>query len=237
MKSEIKASFIPKKPVAQSTPISNMAHRGNGIDLIMLVSIILLVIAIVLSVGVFLYNGFANSQLEAKKTSLERSRDNFQPALIKDFEKLSNRINVAETILENHIAPSIFLDALERDTLESVQLTSFKFKLKNNDLAEFAIKGKTNSVNSVALQSSKFGESEIIKNSIFSDIDLVNGGVVFNVTGEVDLNAIRFTNLINGSFQQNPNIQDLFNNTQSQTNTQTENFNDLNDFGDFGNLQ
>ncbi|MCD5384663.1 MAG: hypothetical protein LRZ97_01980 [Candidatus Pacebacteria bacterium] len=196
MESQIKTSFIPKKPITQTVQgSSRMIHKSSGVDLMMLVSIVLLVVAGVLSAGVFLYKNISLRELDNKKTAIEQSKDSFQPELIKEFMQLSSRIQVAEGILENHIAPSVFLHALERDTLTGVQFTEFKLKPINTEVAEFSLKGKTGSVNSVALQSSRFGDSNIIKNSIFSDIDLVNGGVTFNVIGEINLDTIRFADM------------------------------------------
>jgi hypothetical protein len=202
----------------------------------MLISIVLLVTAGVLSAGVFLYKSMATKESENKMTALERSQNEFQPALIKEFQKLSNRIQVAEAILDNHIAPSAFLYALEKDTLTGVQFSEFKFKYKNNDIAEFSLKGKTASVNSVALQSTLFSDSDIIKQSIFSDIDLINGGVTFNVEGEIDLNAIRFANVVAEAFSANDQEHNPVDNQRLDSDLFFNN-DLLNQSGDFGNFE
>ncbi len=234
MESKIKASFIPKKPIAQKPRASIIKRRGSGVDLIMLIAIVLIAVASVLSVGVFLYKNIAQQEEKNKKERLQKSRDSFDPALIKKMQKLSTRIEVAQEILDNHIAPSAFLQTLEKITLSGVQFTEFNFKPKNNEVAEFSMKGKAGSVNSIALQSAKFSTNDMIKTSIFSDIDLVNSGVTFNVSGELDLDTIRFADVSNNTFSQSdnqinnmPTFNDLINSSQDT---------EL-DFGAFDNIQ
>ncbi len=195
MESKIKSSFIPKKPISPTVNKSAVRYKSSGIDIAMLISIVLLVVAGVLSAGVFFYHELTVSDANAKKEQLKRAKGAFEPKLIKELTLLSDRIRVAEEILEKHTAPSIFLESLEKDTLSEVQFVDFEYKQKSADSAVFSLKGKTNSVNSVALQSSRFGESTIIRDPIFSDIDLVKDGVVFKVDGKIDLNAIRYSNV------------------------------------------
>ncbi len=230
MESKIKTSFIPKRPIAQATKASGAKYKSSGIDIVMLVSIVSLVIAGVLSAGVFFYHGLVVSDADNKKEQLQRARGAFEPKLIKELMLLSDRIRVAEGILENHTAPSVFLQALERDTLTGVQFIDFEYEAKTTDKATFSLKGKTNSVNSVALQSSRFGESTIIKDPIFSDIDLVKDGVTFTVEGEVDLTAIRYSSVATTptpSFDTSRfNMGDLLNNNSTGG-----------EFGDFGTVE
>jgi hypothetical protein len=195
MESKIKSSFIPKKPVVQTAAPANARYKSGGVDILMLIAIVALVISGVLSAGVFLYKNLAVSDAESKKEQLQKARGAFEPKLIEELMKLSDRIRVAEGILENHTAPSVFLQALEEDTLSGVQFVDFEYAQKSTDRATFALKGKTGSVNSVALQSSRFGESNIIRDPIFSDIDLVKDGVTFTVEGEIDLGAIRYSTI------------------------------------------
>ncbi len=215
MESKIKTSFIPKKPIAQSAKdVSKARYKSGGLDIVMLVSIVLVVISGVLSAGVFFYHQLAISDAESKKEQLQRARGAFEPKLIQELMLLSDRIRVAEGILEKHTAPSIFLQALEQDTLTGVQFISMEYKQKDSETALFTLKGKTHSVNSVALQSSRFGESTVIKDPIFSDIDLVKDGVTFTVKGEVDLSAIRYSSIASaprGEFNANNFFEDGFN--------------------------
>ena len=223
MESKIKTSFIPKKPIAQAAKASSARYKSGGLDITMLIAIVALVIAGVLSGGVFFYHELAVSDADSKREQLQKARGAFEPKLIQELMLLSDRIRVAEGILENHTAPSVFLQALEEDTLTGVQFIDFEYKQKGSDKAVFSLKGKTNSVNSVALQSSRFGESTIIKDPIFSDIDLVKDGVVFTVKGEIDLTAIRYASVATIPIETGLNFD-------------TSNFlNDpSNDFGDFG---
>lgn len=210
MESKITSSFIPKKPVTPEAEPRKAKYSTNTLDVFMLISIVLIVVAGVLSGGVFLYRNFVESDVANKQAQLEQARGAFDPKLIEELEMTSNRIRVAGTILEQHTAPSILLSSLEQDTLSGVQITDFEYTQRTPDLALIEMKGKSGSMNTVALQSSRFGESSIIRNPIFSGIDIVSDGVVFEVTGEVDLNSLRYASiagLSGNSLQQTPQIQ------------------------------
>ncbi len=227
MQSKIKSSFIPKKPVMQAAKTSSSRYKSGGMDIVMLVSVVALVVSSVLSAGVFLYKNFAASNFESKKQLLEKTRGAFEPKLIEQLMKLSERIRVAEGIVEKHTAPSVFLNALEQDSLTNVQFIKFEYTQKNTDIATFSLKGKTTSVNSVALQSSRFGDSNIIKDSIFSNIDLVKDGVTFEVEGEIDLNAIRYSNLASTALLQRDTAGSIEDLRQD----------DFGEFGEFDNIE
>lgn len=161
----------------------------------MLIAIVLFVVAGVLAAGVFLYKNLTDADATSKKEQLEKAREAFDPSLIAELTATSDRIRIAEGILEEHTAPSLFLASLEQDTLAGVQFSELEYKQKSASVAEIKLKGKAASMNTVALQSSRFGESALLKNPIFSGVDLVTGGVVFEVTGEVDLNAVRYASV------------------------------------------
>ncbi len=234
MESKIKSSFIPKSPVAQTKRAPSARYKSSGMDIVMLLAVISLVVSGVLSVGVFLYKKLAVADAESKIVQLEKSREAFDLKLIERMRLLSERIRVAEGVLEKHTAPSVFLQSLENDTLTGVQFTEFEYSQKNPDKATFSLKGKASSVNSIALQSSRFGESNIIKDPIFSDIDLVKDGVVFSVEGDINLSAIQYSSAITMS-----QLQDQLGEFNSVTEPESENFEigDVNEFGDFGNLE
>lgn len=228
MESKIKSSFIPKKPVVQASTVSRTKYKSGGLDIMMLLAIVLLVVAGVLSAGVFFYKSLAVADANNKKEQLEKARGAFEPDLISELMQLSDRIRVAEGILESHTAPSVLLNSFERDTLSSVQFIEFEYTQKTPSKATFSLKGKTGSVNSVALQSSRFGESNLIKDPIFSDIDLLKDGVIFTVDGDIDLNAIRYQ----GQTFDTSNTEDLQLDTADNTNSMGAD--EVSGFGDFG---
>lgn len=229
MESKIKSSFIPKRPVSRAGAPVSARYKSSGLDIIMLLAIIALVVSVVLSVGVFLYKNLAIADFENKVEQLEKSRGAFNLRLIEEMTLLSERIRVAEGILENHTAPSVFLQSLEHDTLTGIQFTELEYNQKNDDIATFSLKGKANSVNSIALQSSRFGESNIIKDPIFSDINLVKDGVTFTVEGYINLHAIRYSSVVA--------MLQLQNNNPGLNREVQESDNNLGEFGDFGNLE
>ncbi len=239
MESKIRSSFIPKKSVTETSAAPRTRYKSSGIDVIMLIAIVSLVIAGVLASGIFLYKNLAVKDAANKKEMLENASGAFEPKLIKELMLLSNRIRIAESILEKHTAPSVFLQALEKDTLTGVQFTEFSYEQENSDTAIFSLKGKTGSVNSVALQSSRFGESSLIQNSIFSDIDLVKDGVSFNVEGNVNLASIRYTSVVSNYQPQQVDFvnQQGSDTMQMQQNNTVSPPEPTGEFGDFGSFE
>lgn len=195
MESKITSSFIPKKPVVEVSNPASVRYRSSGVDFLLLISIVALVVAGVLSAGVFLYHNLTVTDAASQKDQLEKAREAFDTRLLDELTTTSDRIKVADGILAEHTAPSLFLESLERDTLTGVQFLEMKYEQKTPSTASIALKGKSANMNTVALQSARFGESSLLKNPIFAGVDLVPDGVTFDVTGEVDLNAIRYSSV------------------------------------------
>ncbi len=225
MESKIKSSFIPQKPVVNATVTSKARYKSASMDVIMLLSIVALAVSGVLSIGVFLYKSLAVSDAEYKISQLQKARESFNPEFIKVLMKLSDRIRTAEGILKNHTAPSAIFSTLEASTLTGVRFVNLDYNQKNENIATFKLKGKASSVNSIALQSSTFGDSDIIKDPIFSDIDLIKDGVTFTVRGNIDLSKIRYSTILALSQLQTNNTGDF---TINNNNPQDQSINNTN---------
>lgn len=195
MESNIKASFIPDKMPARQSP-SGVPQQGGGGgagDILILVAIVALAAALALAAGVFLYDRFLAANVDRKSQQLERARQAFEPDLIRELIRLDSRLQAADAVLANHLAPSELFNLLEELTLQSVSYESMDYTANDDGSIKLGLKGKAHSVNGVALQASVFGQHNAITNPIFSDIDLVSDGVAFNVTATVNPAAIRYT--------------------------------------------
>ncbi|MFC1802257.1 hypothetical protein ACFLY7_02340 [Patescibacteria group bacterium] len=183
----VETSFIPKKRV-----VKKVNKTGGPISLFLLIAIVVFVVSIAFSVGVFLYKGFLIKELEANSSVLEKEQESFKPALIEELTRLDSRIQSSREILDNHINLTKLFDFLEENTLKSIQFESFDYILKGVDTIDINMKGVARDYASVALQSDIFGDSRYILNPIFSKLNVDRGGnVTFDFRASVDIRLIR----------------------------------------------
>lgn len=191
MVDSIGTSFIPKK---DSSLIEEKTKKS--IDFVLLVSVFIFSVAVISSLGVFLYQNFLESNIEESKIMLERERGNFDIDSIKVLSRLNDRIISSEELLNKHIDPTGFFEFLEEKTLKNIQFKSLDFTYKDGD-TKVIMEGVARNYSSVALQSDIFGESPYIKNPIFSNLDVNNiGDVIFDFSATVDNSLILYKDRI-----------------------------------------
>jgi hypothetical protein len=101
--------------------------------------------------------------------------------------RFDSRIIQARAVLAKHVSPSAIFYFLSQQTLEKVQLTKFDYDLGDGGAATVSVDGITDSFSTVALQSDQLGASKVLKDIIFSDIEVqTDGKISFHVTAKVD---------------------------------------------------
>jgi hypothetical protein len=111
---------------------------------------------------------------------------------------VDTRISQARTLLSAHIAPSAVFAFLSQQTLEKVQLLSYDFELQPNGSAKIGLTGVADTFSTVALQSDQLGASKILKDVVFSgvNVDAATGKVAFSVAATLDPSLILYSNAI-----------------------------------------
>ena len=192
MEPKFRTSFIPKKTLA--TASQSQKKSGGGLGVMTLLSLIIAFGAITLSVGVFLYQQILEASLTRKTETLERARAAFEPALIEELVRIDSRIEAAKGILNKHITPSVLFETLEELTLKSVQFQDFDLTRISDDKISISMKGIAQDFRGVALQADIFGKSRLIREPIFSNLNLnQEGRAVFSLSAFVDPTFINFT--------------------------------------------
>ncbi|MDO8481808.1 MAG: hypothetical protein Q7S75_01855 [bacterium] len=192
MESGIHSSFIPHDTADQG----GRERYGDFMYLVMLITGVLFVASIVLGVGVFLYQQFLDTSSKSKLAQLERAKAEFEPALIKELTRLDDRMNVADEILSNHNAVSVFFHVLEQITLTDVSFTSLDFEAADPKNINIKMAGVAGSLNAVALQADIFSKNGVIASPIFSNIDRQLDGIHFGLTARINPSLIRYSQLI-----------------------------------------
>ncbi|HEC32739.1 MAG TPA: hypothetical protein ENI63_00575 [Candidatus Kaiserbacteria bacterium] len=192
MEPKFRTSFIPKKTLST---VANIQRRSGGgsLGVITLLSLIIVLGAVVLSVGVFLYQKILESNITRKTVTLNRARAAFEPTLIQELVRVDSRLNAANVILNQHITPSVLFESLEKLTLKSVQFRDFNLTRISGDKISVSMKGIAKDFRGVALQADVFGKSKIIKDPIFSNLNLNQAGnAVFSFSAFVDTSLIKY---------------------------------------------
>ncbi|NQV92929.1 hypothetical protein HQ403_00335 [Candidatus Kaiserbacteria bacterium] len=200
MEPKFRTSFIPKKTLATAASLQKKSG-GGSLGIIMLLTLIVALGAVALSVGTFLYYQILEVNITRKSETLERARSAFEPALIQELVRIDSRTQAATAILNKHIMPSLLFESLEELTLKSVQFEDFSLTRVSDDKISIAMRGVAENFRGVALQADIFGKSKIVREPIFSNLNLnQDGKAVFGLSAFVDpilINYVNHTDTVN----------------------------------------
>ncbi len=202
MEPKFRKSFIPKQTL-QTSGSRRSSSGAKPFGIITLIALILALGAIVLSVGAFLYQQLLEGGITRKGETLERAREAFEPALIEELVRVDERLENAEDILASHVALSAFFEELEDRTLKSVRFEDFNLTRVSDDRINISMRGVADDFNGIALQADIFGKSKVIREPIFSNLNInQEGRAVFQMTAFVDQSSTSFTSQVDsGAFQ------------------------------------
>lgn len=206
MDPKFQTSFIPKQPVN-----SGQTYRTTGgINLIVLLSFIILIVAGLSAVGLYFYQKSLVASIDGINRKLGIIRQDLQPSLIASIKRADNRIELAKVILDRHNATTLFFSLLENSTLKGVSFQSFEYKETDGGKIAIAMKGEATSYGAVAIQADQLLKNTGVLDPVFSDFSLNQfGRVLFNVRFNIKpgdfLYASSFTN--NGALNVKPQVE------------------------------
>ena len=193
MDAQFQTSFIPKK----STAAGISTRRPPLATLFFVISVIIFVITLVATIGVFSYKKIIIDRITNMSTELSSAKNAFEPRLIDTLTKFSNRVEVAKQVIGAHSVVSPIFDLLENETLASITFDNFKYDFNESGVSSLSMTGQAKSFNSVALQSDIFGQEKLLKGPVFSDLNLdQSGNVIFKFSVSVDRSLTSYKNLI-----------------------------------------
>lgn len=185
----VPTSFVPKQPV-QTT---RRAARA-GANVFMLIAMIIMVLAIIGAGVTFGYEKVLESMRDKKAQELAAAEASISRAAIDEFLRLHNRLNSTESLLNQHVALSQYLDVLEALTLTTVSFNALDLQVEGDRGATLTMDGTARSFNALAAQSAAFAAEKRIKRAIFSDIKVgAAGGITFSLTAELDPSLVIWT--------------------------------------------
>ena len=194
MDTKFQSSFIPKQPVNE--PVRS---HSAGSNIFFLISFLIFIAGGVACGGVYLWNQQLDQKIISVNSNLITLRNSFDQNTIKEFTLLNNRINSADTLLKQHVAPSSLFKIIGDVTLRNVRFSSFKYSNAGGDKVSINLTGEASSYEAVVLQSSAFMNPKlrnVFRNTIFSDPDLnADGKASFTVSTGIDPTLMNYYKL------------------------------------------
>ena len=197
-------SFIPKRPI-NTTSGSSISSRDTGkhSNPFVTFSIIILILTIVATAGLYFYKGILSKQKDNLSVNLEKVKNSFDQKTISDLELFNKRISASRDILNNHVVLSPMFKLLGDLTIPSIQYT--KFSNSSTDKGFTVImSGVAPDYQSIAAQANVFNgdNGRLFKNVVFSNLNKdLNNQVTFDVTFNVDPSLLSYQNSINKNSQ------------------------------------
>jgi hypothetical protein len=194
MEVKMQTSFIPKKPIIESTSSS------SGVSLFLLLSIILFIVAVALAGGVWLWQKSLVAQIEKDKVDLAAVKDSYEEGTIKPLIRLNDRIEESKNLLANHIAVHPVFVLLEENVIQNVQLKTFKFSAAGNNKINLELSGIARNYDALSKQSDAFGAPHLrdyISEPVISDFSLnLDGTVAFNFKALINSDLISYEKVL-----------------------------------------
>jgi len=210
MEPKFQTSFIPKKPLT----VSASGPARHSISVFLTISIIIFIISLGAAGFAYAWENILNSEQNQYKDTLAKDQDQFNTNLINTLTKANTKIDIAESLIANHLAVSEIFNIIGQLTIASVQWKSFTFSAPASSGSSAAgtskdttisMQGETDSYYSVAYQSDVFGQSselganQVIKNPVLSNLSVgSNGKVGFSFTAAVNPAELSYTDELLG---------------------------------------
>ncbi len=214
METHFQTSFIPKKPLQETTE----AYQSAPIGIFFIVSLVFIAVAILSTIGVYGYKFILSKQLEGRKDSIVQAQAAINTDELLTFTKLSNKVKVASLLLDSHLSISNIFNILEKSTLKTVRFTNFSLSYAGPDKINLTMSGQAKNYYSVADQADTFSNSTttkpIFKNAIISNLSLdESGNVSFSFSTLLDPSAISYLK----HFKDNDETTNSFNANEAQS--------------------
>lgn len=197
-------SFIPKRPI-NTTSGSSISSRdtGKNSNPFVIFSIIILILTILATGGLYLYKSALIKQRDNLSVNLEKVKNSFDQKTIGDLELFNKRISASREILNNHVVLSPMFKLLGDLTIPSIQYTKFSNSSTDKGFT-VVMSGVAPDYQSIASQANVFNgdNGRLFKNVVFSNLNKdLNNRVTFDVTFNVDPSLLSYQNNINKKSQ------------------------------------
>lgn len=164
MAANFQSSFIPKETIpGKSGGVSDKS-------IINFLGVLLLILSILASVGLFVYKGMLSSELEELKSNLALAESSIDKKAVDEIITFNKKLNLIRGVLEKHQASSNFLTVLSSSTVSGVSFDEFRYNYLNTGGLEVNLRGKASNYSTLALQEDVLSGVKEIKSAKFSNL-------------------------------------------------------------------
>ncbi len=197
-------SFIPQRP----THKANINRGVRKIYILTYVSYVLFFGSVLSAVGIFFYGTLLDSQLQAQKTKLINEKNRFSQADIASVRELDKKIDTAQERMDMHLSVPAIFDSLERTTVKSLSLKSFKYTRENNASPFVEVTGSADVFNSILFQRDVLASDSVFSGGTFTEVALTtesneeedgtvrteeSATIAFSLVNEIDPSLIQYS--------------------------------------------
>ena len=181
-------TYIPRSSSAIPDSVGSIpkaVRKKYTLRVFNIVTTMVFVAALIGAGGVYFLKSYAETSLENAKDALSNASSPDDARLMESIGTFDRRLVTTETLLDNHLAPSLILEKLEALTKETVQLTGFTYEYDPGFEATLSFTANTRELTSVALQRLAF-----VADSMFTEFEM--NEITINTTspeGQADLPA------------------------------------------------
>jgi len=198
MDSTPRSSFIPKQTVGAAP---KQIRRKRVFSVFGVLGIVMLVISVIGAGGIYALTQYEEGKLADQKSALATEYAKFDESKIARVQAVSEQLEVAQYLLDNHTSPSKIFDALEKNTKESVQYKTFSYERRPSGGVTLNITGVTSEFEKVSLQWTQYLEDMVLADVTMTKIGIDEGDatevgpgqqVSFALTADIDTKNIPY---------------------------------------------
>jgi len=187
-------SFIPKQgPVKRSKQTAT-----RQIHVFAVISYVAFVTSLLAVVGVFLYEGYVEKQLQGEVNKLNEEIKSFSDADMERVREFNGRLWQTKDRLDKSVSLESVFFALESATVQSASIDQLTLKKENDTSITMAARLTTDSFDSTLFQRGVYERNDIIDSVIINDLAImdapeeggVGSGVSFTATLTVPTEAV-----------------------------------------------
>lgn len=175
-------TYIPRSSVGSGkknvmSPIPKVVKKKKTFRVFNFIGMLLLVLSLLGTAGVFFLEHTSNTALEEAKTGLRNAKNEVgdSQAKIAQIKQYNNQLKTARILLDNHLSASKLFDALELNTVGTVQFSNFEYTYDPGFDAYLSLGGITEEFVSVVLQEKQLGFGGVpFEVSLLGDISRAN---------------------------------------------------------------
>jgi hypothetical protein len=176
----------------------NKQTATRQVHVLAVIAYVAFVASLIAAVGLFLYEGYIEKQLEREVNALSQEIKGFSDADMERVREFNGRLRQTEDRLEKGISIASVLAALEQATVKSASVEQLSLKKTEDSYLTLTAKLATNNFDSTLFQRGVYERNDVIDSVVISDLtlgvpteeDSAASGITFTATLQVPTEAV-----------------------------------------------